>query len=176
MAVAKSDVYESLGIAMPNEGDDVLEAPGHEQDTQGGLEAMLQGMSKARGKDDTRKRDEVAVAARSGNADGLTRALPAWLEPIKKKLIEARKAGATLEELREQMLEWHPNTQALAGAFADNVEAGLRGDSADETVTAQGNQYKHDEGCDKGNRASRKIGKIKSQKFIALAFFLRWSV
>ena len=152
--MAKSDVYESLGIAMPNEGDDVLEAPGHERREQGGLEAMLQGLGKARGKDDTRKRDEVAVAARAGNVDGLTRALPAWLEPIKKKLIEARKAGATLEDLRKQMLEWHPNTQALAGAFAENVEAGLRGESADETVTAQCNQYKHDEGCDKENRGS----------------------
>lgn len=79
------------------------------------------------------------MAARAGNVDGLTRALPAWLEPIKKKLIEARKAGATLEELRKQMLEWHPNTQALAGAFAENVEAGLRGESADETVKAQCN-------------------------------------
>lgn len=45
---------------------------------------QLQGLGKRRGKDDTRKRDEVAVAARAGNVDGLTRALPAWLEPIKK--------------------------------------------------------------------------------------------
>ena len=139
IAVVKSDVYDSLGIAMPTEDDEVLEAPSHEQGAQGGVEAMLQGLGKGRGKDDTSKRDEVAVAARAGNVDGLTRALPAWLEPIKKKLIEARKAGATLEELREQMLEWHPNTQALAGAFAENVEAGLRGESADETVTAQCN-------------------------------------
>ena len=109
-----------------------------------------------RRQDDIRKRDEVAVAARAGKVDGLTRALPAWLEPIK-KLIEARKAGATLEDLREQMLECHPNTQALAGAFAENVETGLRGDSADETVTAQCNQYKHDEGCDKTEYNPTKI-------------------
>lgn len=52
------------------------------------------------------------------------------------------------------MLEWHPNTQALADAFAENVEAGLRGEGTEESVTAQCNQYKHDEGCDKGKRAS----------------------
>lgn len=78
MSVVKSEVYDSLGISMPGKGDEVLEAP-HQQE-QGGLEAMLQGM----GKGDTRKRDEVAVAARAGNVDGLTRALSAWLEPIKK--------------------------------------------------------------------------------------------
>lgn len=43
------------------------------------------------------------------------------------------------------MLEWHPNTQALAGAFAENVEAGLRGESADETVTAQCNVEQKDQ-------------------------------
>lgn len=192
MAVAKSDVYESLGIAMPNEGDDVLEAPGHEQDAQGGLEAMLQGLGKARGKDDTRKRDEVAVAARAGNADGLTRALPAWLEPIKKKLIEARKAGATLEELREQMLEWHPNTQALAGAFADNVEAGLRGDeekveaSAGKTDSEDAghkigcNQYEDKPGCIQSSntkknkqKKSNKVGKVNKKAIFDVGSF-RW--
>ncbi len=149
MAVVKSEVYDSLGIAMPGKGDEVLEAPSRQE--QGGLEALLQGM----GKGDARKRDEVAVAARAQQAtDGLSRALPAWLEPIKKKLIEARKSGATLADLRKQMLEWHPNTQALADAFADNVEAGLRGESAAETLTAQCNQHEHDEGCDRGKRAS----------------------
>ena len=43
------------------------------------------------------------------------------------------------------MLEWHPNTQALAGAFAENVEAGLRGESADETVTSQCNVEQKDQ-------------------------------
>ena len=43
-----------------------------------------------------------------------------------KKLIEARKAGASFKELRKQMLTWLPDTDALAGAFAENMEAGLR--------------------------------------------------
>ena len=62
---------------------------------------------------------------------------------LSKKLIEARKAGATLAELREQMLEWHPNTQALADAFAENVEAGLRGGEEEvEAANPYGcNQY-----------------------------------
>ena len=148
MSVVKSDVYDSLGIAMPSDGDDVLETP-TQQDN--GLAGLLQGAGM--GKEEKPERDEVALAARASTrkVDGLTRALPAWLEPIKKKLIEARKAGATLAELREQMLEWHPNTQALADALAENVEAGLRGGEDEEKVEAQCNGFKHDDDCDKPN-------------------------
>ena len=46
------------------------------------------------------------------------------------------------------MLKWRPDTDALAGAFAENVEAGLRGD-VEEKVEAQCNQHRHDAGCDK---------------------------
>ncbi len=110
------------------------------------------------GKAEKTERDEVALAARASTrkVDGLTRALPAWLEPIKKKLIEARKAGATLAELREQMLEWHPNTQALAEALAGNVEAGLRGEQSEE-IEAQCNQHEHDAGCDNAKQNLTKI-------------------
>ena len=44
---------------------------------------------------------------------------------------------------------WHPNTQALAEALAENVEAGLRGKQSEE-IEAQCNQHEHDVGCDKG--------------------------
>jgi hypothetical protein len=147
MSVVKTELYDSLGIAMPGEGDEVLEAP-TQQDN--GLAGLLQGAGI--GKEEKPERDEVALAARASTrkVDGLTRALPAWREPIKKKLIEARKAGATLAELREQMLEWHPNTQALADAFAENVEAGLRGEQSEE-IEAQCNQHEHDAGCDNAN-------------------------
>lgn len=41
------------------------------------------------------------------------------------------------------MLEWHPNTQSLADAFAENVESGLRGDTEEvEAANPYGcNQY-----------------------------------
>lgn len=133
MAVVKTELYDSLGIAMPGEGDEVLEAPTRQDN---GLAGLLQGAGM--GKEEKPERDDVALAARASTrkVDGLTRALPAWLDPIKKKLIAARKSGATLEQLREQMLEWHPNTQALADAFAENVESGLRGDDEEDLEAA----------------------------------------
>ena len=128
MAVVKSEVYDSLGIAMPSDDDEVLEAPS-QQDA--GLAGMLQGFGQREPKD----KDEVALAARTrGEQTSLPDALKTWLAPIKKKLIEARKAGASFEELREQMRSWMLDTRALAGAFAENVEAGLRGDGAGDEV------------------------------------------
>lgn len=130
MSVVKSEVYDSLGIAMPSDDDDVLKAPSQQD---GGLSGMLQGFGQKQPAD----KDEVALAARSrSKQDALPAALQAWLAPIKKKLIEARKAGASFEELREQMLKWRPDTDALAGAFAENVEAGLRGDAEEEVEAA----------------------------------------
>ena len=142
MSVVKSEVYDSLGIAMPSDDDDVLEAPSQQD---GGLAGMLQGFGQQEPKD----KDEVALAARSrSKKDILSDAMQAWLAPIKKKLIEARKAGASFEELREQMLKWRPDTDALAGAFAENVEAGLRGEGNDDDVEASfGKNNKHQKGC-----------------------------
>ena len=80
-----------------------------------------------------------------------------------KKLIEARKAGATLAELREQMLEWHPNTQALADALAENVEAGLRGDSEEKVEASAGKTDSEDAGHEIGcNQYEDKPGCIQS--------------
>ncbi len=140
MSVVKSEVYDSLGIAMPSDDDEVLETPSQQD---GGLAGMLQGFGQREPKD----KDEVALAARSrSKQDLLPAAMQAWLAPIKKKLIEARKAGASFEELREQMLKWRPDTDALAGAFSENMEAGLRGD-AEEEVEAAKNKPKHVKGC-----------------------------
>lgn len=143
MSVVKSEVYDSLGIAMPGDDDEVLSAPDPQEK---GLAGMLQGL----GKEQPADKDEVALAARTrGEQIPLPDALKSWLAPIKKKLIEARKAGASFEELREQMRSWMPDTHALAGAFAENVEAGLRGE--DEVVEAKkkhpGCNKKHKPGC-----------------------------
>lgn len=151
MSVVKSEVYDSLGIAMPSDDDEVLETPS-QQDA--GLAGMLQGF----GQEPPAGSDEVALAARSrSKQDLLPAAMQSWLAPIKKKLIEARKAGASFEELREQMLKWRPDTDALAGAFAENVEAGLRGER-DEAVEAKkkhpGCNKKHKPGCSKANNGS----------------------
>ena len=174
MAVVKSEVYESLGIAMPTNDDEVLEAPNaQEQGMEGMLQQLMGGgkeeqkpsegaaQEKAQKPEKPEHKDEVALASRPKSQhklDGLTRALPEWLAPIKKKLIEARKAGASFDELRKQMAEWRLNTNALATAFAENVEAGLRGEEAMEEVEAKKcNQFRHY--CNKGTTREHKIKK-----------------
>lgn len=170
MSVLKSEVYDSLGIAMPSDDDEVLEAPSPQD---GGLAGMLQGF----GQQEPKSKDEVALAARSrSKQDLLPDALQAWLAPIKKKLIDARKAGASFEELREQMLKWRPDTDALAGAFAENVEAGLRGNTEEEVQAASSksiteeehkigcNQYQCQPGCAQSPSVSSIIKKNKPKK------------
>lgn len=162
MSVVKSEVYDSLGIAMPGDDDEVLEAPSQQD---GGIAGMLHGFGQKQPED----KDEVALAARSrSKQDLLPDALQAWLAPIKKKLIEARKAGASFAELREQMLKWRTDTDALAGAFAKNVEAGLRGqteDEKEESVDARNpwgcNGKEHKPGCPKSKGITREF---KSKK------------
>lgn len=78
MSVVKSEVYDSLGIAMPSDDDEVLEAPSQQD---GGLAGMLQEFGQREPKD----KDEVALAARSrSKQDLLPAAMQAWLAPIKK--------------------------------------------------------------------------------------------
>lgn len=158
MSVVKSEVYDSLGIAMPGDDDEVLEAPSQQENGLAGL------MRKIDRRDE--HKDDVAIAARAKPEDSLPRSLAAWLEPVKKKLIEARKAGVPLDVLRERMLKWRPATEALAAAFADNVAAGLRGEgSGDEVLEAsagtdevidakQCNQFVHY--CNKGTTKESK--------------------
>lgn len=85
---------------------------------------------------------------------------------FKKKLIEARRRGASFEELRELLKKARPDTRALAGAFAANVMAGLRVEGAgdevleaaadtDEVIDAkQCNQFVHY--CNKGTTKESK--------------------
>lgn len=78
MSVVKSEVYDSLGIAMPGDDDEVVESPS-QQDK--GLAGMLQGFGQTPPAD----KDEVALAARSrSKQDLLPAAMQAWLAPIKK--------------------------------------------------------------------------------------------
>lgn len=93
ISVVKSEVYDSLGIAMPTKDDEVLSTPDQQQNDFAGLMQQLGGGEDKDPKQKTRsyepqkkeqKKDEVALASRSRNTDGLTHALPAWLAPIKK--------------------------------------------------------------------------------------------
>ena len=163
ISVVKSEVYDSLGIAMPTEDDEVLATPDQQQNDLAGLMQQLGGGDEQNPKQKTKSyepkkenKEELAVAARTRSTNKLTQALPAWLAPIKKKLMEARAAGATFDELRSQMLTWRADTDALAAAFAENVEAGLRGKEEDEELEAKKcNQYRHY--CKKAN-----IGAVRS--------------
>lgn len=165
ISVVKSEVYDSLGIAMPTEEDEVLSTPDQQQNDLAGLMQQLGGGDEQNQKQKTNSyepkkedKEELAVAARTRSTNKLTQALPAWLAPIKKKLMEARSAGATFDELRSQMLTWRADTDALAAAFAENVEAGLRGEEEEEELEAKKcNQFKHY--CNKGTTREHKIKK-----------------
>lgn len=145
ISVVKSEVYDSLGIAMPTEDDEVLSTPDQQQNDLAGLMQQLGGGEEQPTKQKPKSyepkkedKEELAVAARTRSTNKLTQALPAWLAPIKKKLMEARSAGATFDELRSQMLTWRADTDALAAAFAENVEAGLRGEDEEKVEAAAG--------------------------------------
>lgn len=140
MRIKKSEAYEFMGFAQPAEGDDVFEAA-----SDGGDMAGLAGMlAKGKGKpqDDTDPEDdppkpkkkvkpstaddaEPVSAARTGAP---TDPAQEWLAPIKQKFLEARKAGASMADLKNMLLTMHPNTKALAKAFANNILAGFAGE------------------------------------------------
>ena len=138
MQVVKSDVYDSLGIAMPGEGDETLQAPSQEAGAAGGLLAALQGGGKGK-----ERKDEVALAARAKGEEPT--GIEGWLAPLKKKLLEAKKAGASFDELKQMMLEARLNTHALAGAMEENIRQGFYGDEDElEAANPYGcNQYGH---------------------------------
>ncbi len=73
---------------------------------------------------------------KSARTDAPTDPAQEWLAPIKAKFLEARKAGASMADLKKMLLTMHPNTKALAKAFANNILAGFAGES--EEVTAAG--------------------------------------
>lgn len=80
--------------------------------------------------------ESQAEDLRSARTDAPTDPAQEWLAPIKQKLLEARKAGASMADMRKMLLTMHPNTKALAKAFANNILAGFAGES--EEVTAAG--------------------------------------
>lgn len=146
MAVLKSEVYDDLGIAMPAEGDETLKAP---EAGAGAHGAAMPDLAALMGQPaDTTEpteqpalpphEDELAQAARSTtdshNKKTTTKRKPdpaqIWLEPLKQKLREARKNGASLSDLRELMRSWRPDTAALATALADSNLRALQGTPA----------------------------------------------
>ena len=69
---------------------------------------------------------DVATTSR---AEAPTDPAQEWLAPIKAKFLEARKAGASMADLKQMLLTMHPDTKALAKAFANNILAGFAGES-----------------------------------------------
>lgn len=133
MQVVKSDIYESLGIAMPAQGDEVLSTPDPQEHA---LEKAMQGFGQ--GKQDVEpdkgRKDETALAARADKRE--PKGIDGWLAPLKKKLLEAKKNGASYDQLKQMMLETHLNTRALAGAMTENIKSGFFGDDEEELEAA----------------------------------------
>lgn len=140
MKLKKSEVYEFTGFAQPAEGDDVFESANVGGDM-GGLAGML-GKDKPDPDNDPNKPKKKATAQESedvepvsaAKADAPTDPAQEWLAPIKQKFLEARKNGASMADLKQMLLTMHPDTKALAKAFANNILAGFAGES--EEVTA----------------------------------------
>ena len=110
MKVIKSDVYDSLGIAMPGASDEVLE---QQNPPQGGMfPSFLQGNNEA----------ELALAEKAQEEPN---SIQSWLAPLKKKLLEAKRAGASTEELKAMLAEARLNTNALAKTMQENIEDGF---------------------------------------------------
>lgn len=146
MRVKKSDIYESLGVAMPGEADEVFETPqqGHGHGGAGmfgglfgggagaGAEEDAAGDAMAEdGEDDDPEPpgggDGVKARRRKQVRDERVDAAQAWLAPLKAKLRAAQERGASFAELREEVKGWKLNTLALAQSMADNVKDGLLG-------------------------------------------------
>ena len=134
MQVIKSDIYESLGIAMPAEGDEVLSTPAQQENA---LEKAMQGFTPDKG-----RKDETALAARTKEDE--PKGIEGWLAPLKKKLIEAKKNGASFDQLKQMMLEAQLNTRALADSMSDNIRKGFYVDEDEEELeTAKTYGCKH---------------------------------
>lgn len=135
MRVRQSDVYESLRIAQPTEADAVFEAQGGQQGMPGmpDIRGLMDMTSRLAGDEQAEEPDvataiseEPDVQVAAAKAEAPANALADWLAPLKAKLKEARKNGASFDDLRVMMTEWRPNTQALAKALQANVVAGFR--------------------------------------------------
>ncbi len=161
MQVVKSDIYESLGIAMPAQGDEVLSTPDPQEHA---LEKAMQGFGLGNQEPDKGRKDETALAART--KEGGPKCIAGWLAPLKKKLLEAKKNGASFDELKQMMLEAHFNTRALAGAMEENIRSGFFGADEEELEAANPygcNRYGHGEGCDVGKEMPEAAKKLQEQ-------------
>lgn len=143
MRIKKSEAYEFMGFAQPADGDDVFEAAS-ETPQQGGFGAMFgqqpppggKGPKKEQQKPDSGDKAQPGQQTEQGDNDEPVQAAKAptdpaqeWLAPIKQKFLEARKAGASMVDLKKMLLTMHPDTKALAKAFANNILAGFAGES-----------------------------------------------
>ena len=143
MRVKQSEVYESLGVAAPGEGDEVF----------GGTKDEGRGTKLNGGAGDVRSAEGKAAGPSSPDArtaSGYAEATPlrssgesvqgakvkeekkqdaaqVWLEPLRRELQEARKKGSTLADIRAGLAKWRPDTHALADVFAANAEQGFFG-------------------------------------------------
>ena len=147
MEIVKSEAYEYLGLAMPTEGDVVLKAPDQQQQQPGGMFGSPEAPQT-----DSGRFDEVTSARKVTAPVDPTEE---WLAPLKKKLAEAREAGASLAEIKDQLRAWRPNTRALASAMAQNIKEGFLGANT-ENVAAENpygcNGSVHKQGCPIGDK------------------------
>lgn len=150
MKLKKSEVYEFTGFSQPADDDDVFEAaqepqqggggfPFGQEPPPGGDEPQKGQQEPEEGNEEESSEEPVSAAKSNTPADPAQN----WLAPLKKELLEARKNGASLADLRKKLVSMRPDTKALARAFANNILAGLSGE--DEKVKAENrfgcNQY-----------------------------------
>lgn len=147
MKLKKSEVYEFSGFSQPADDDEVFEAAA-EQPQQGGFGAQF-GKEPPPGGDEPQKGQEEPEEAKeeepvsAAKAEVRTDPAQSWLAPLKKELLAARRAGASLADLRKRLVSMRPDTKALARAFANNILAGLSDEGeAVEAANPYGcNQY-----------------------------------
>lgn len=169
MKLKKSEVYEFTGFAQPADGDDVFESANVGGDM-GGLAGLL-GKGKPEPDNDPDKPKKKAPKQESedvepvsaAKADAPTDPAQEWLAPIKQKFLAARKNGASMADLKKLLLSMHPNTKALAKAFANNILAGFAGESEEvDAANPYGcNQYGEGWKAPHNGRASKVGAPVK---------------
>ena len=144
--IVKSEAYEYLGLAMPTEGDEVLKAPEQPQQQPGGMPGGFPRGGEVLGKEKQPANEPAEETVMSARKTAPVDPTEEWLAPLKKKLAEAREAGASLAEIKDQLRAWRPNTRALAAAMAQNIKEGFLGANT-ENVAADNpygcNQHGH---------------------------------